>query len=148
MLCIQELDSFGYTSLLVSLRPSPLSPCMYIKILNILKKKKKKGIFLVIKNKMACVFCHINRTPYVEKQVTSQTDLGTIYSLTTRQFVTLLIYLNDFHNAINLPPKKKNHILTMLRLGGWQSLCTKGNTERNCHCRTHQWGLGILKPKT
>ena len=38
VLCIQELDSFGYTSLLDSLKPSPLSHCVCVrvKILSIL----------------------------------------------------------------------------------------------------------------
>ena len=39
---IKELGSFGYILLLVSLKPSPLSPCVCIKIFSILKKKKKK----------------------------------------------------------------------------------------------------------
>ena len=41
VLCIQELDSFGYTPLLVSLKPSLISPCVCVcvKILSILKRK-------------------------------------------------------------------------------------------------------------
>ena len=40
MLCIQELGPFGYTPLLVSLKPSPLSPCMRVlKYLVFLKEK-------------------------------------------------------------------------------------------------------------
>ena len=39
---IKELGSFGYILLLVSLKPSPLSPCVWIKIFSILKKKKEK----------------------------------------------------------------------------------------------------------
>ena len=42
MLYIQELSSFGYTPLSVSFRLSPLSPCMCVKILSILKNKLKK----------------------------------------------------------------------------------------------------------
>jgi len=30
ILCIQELDYFGYTSLLISLKPSSLSPYVYV----------------------------------------------------------------------------------------------------------------------
>ena len=43
VLCIQELDDFGYIPLSISLRPSPFSPlpvCV-LKILSILKKKKR-----------------------------------------------------------------------------------------------------------
>ena len=46
VLCIQELDDFGYIPLSISLRPSPFSPlsvCV-LKILSILKKKKKNYI--------------------------------------------------------------------------------------------------------
>ena len=35
VLCIQELSPFGYTPLLVSLKPSPFSPCVCVKILRI-----------------------------------------------------------------------------------------------------------------
>ena len=43
MLCIQELGPFGYTPLIVSLKPSSLSPFVCIKILSFLNQKKKKS---------------------------------------------------------------------------------------------------------
>ena len=43
VLCIQELGPFGYTPLLVSLKPSTLSPCVCVKILSIFKRKKQWG---------------------------------------------------------------------------------------------------------
>ena len=44
MLCIQKLNSFGYTSLSVYLKSFSLPPCvcMCVKILSILKKIKNK----------------------------------------------------------------------------------------------------------
>ena len=52
MLCIQELDSFGYTPLLIFLKPSSLSPYLcVIKYLVFLKKKKKKKRFIVASKK-------------------------------------------------------------------------------------------------
>ena len=42
VLCIQDLEYFVYTSLFVSLKPSLLSPCVCVKILSIIWKKKKK----------------------------------------------------------------------------------------------------------
>ena len=39
VMCIQELGPFGYIPLLVSLKPSPFSPCVCVKIFSILKKK-------------------------------------------------------------------------------------------------------------
>ena len=47
VLCIQKLDNFEYISLLVFFKPSPLPPCVYIKISSILKKKKKKKQWLI-----------------------------------------------------------------------------------------------------
>ena len=43
MLCIQKLSHFGYTLLSVSLRLSPLSPYVHVKIFGILKNKKIKN---------------------------------------------------------------------------------------------------------
>ena len=40
VLCIKELDPFGYIPLLVFLKLAPLFPCVCVKILRILKKKK------------------------------------------------------------------------------------------------------------
>ena len=42
VLYIQELGYFEYKPLSLSLRPFFLSPCVCVKILNILKKNKKK----------------------------------------------------------------------------------------------------------
>ena len=41
VLCIQELDHFRYTLLIISLKHFPLSPYMCVKILSILYKIKK-----------------------------------------------------------------------------------------------------------
>ena len=53
MLCIQKLSPFGYTPLLVSLKPSPLSPCVCVCVLKYLVFSKKKNSGLIPHWKMS-----------------------------------------------------------------------------------------------
>ena len=43
VLCIQELDPFGYTPLLVSLKPFPLFPCVCVLKYLVFSKEKTVG---------------------------------------------------------------------------------------------------------
>ena len=45
VLCIQELDPFGYIPLLVSLKPSLISPCVCVRVkIHSILKRKNSGL--------------------------------------------------------------------------------------------------------